>query len=96
MAIVDEAVVLRATTALLRRLGYQVTAFPLPDAALRYLENPDKPVDLLFTDYIMPGMTGLELAEATLQVRPGLPVLLSRSVSMTMTLSFGQPRASAR
>jgi signal transduction histidine kinase/CheY-like chemotaxis protein len=73
----DDAVVLRATTALLRRLGYQVAAFPLPDAALRYLENADNPVDLLFTDYIMPGMTGLELAEATLRVRPGVPVLLS-------------------
>jgi signal transduction histidine kinase/CheY-like chemotaxis protein len=73
----DDAVVLRATTALLDRLGYQVTAFPLPDAALRYLENADNPVDLLFTDYIMPGMTGLELAEATRRVRPGVPVLLS-------------------
>jgi two-component system, cell cycle sensor histidine kinase and response regulator CckA len=78
LAIVDdEAVVLRAATALLRRLGYQVTAFPLPDAALRYLENSENPVDLLFTDYIMPGMTGLELAEATRKARPRLPVLLS-------------------
>lgn len=73
----DEAVVLRATAALLRRLGYQVTAFPLPEAALRYLKDVENPVDLLFTDYIMPGMTGLELAEATLKARPGLPVLLS-------------------
>jgi signal transduction histidine kinase len=73
----DEAVVLRATQALLARLGFQVTAFPVPEAALRHISDPANRVDLLLTDYIMPGMTGVELAEAVQKVRPGLPVLLS-------------------
>jgi YesN/AraC family two-component response regulator len=33
-------------------------------------------VDLLLTDFAMPGMTGLQLAEAAQEVRPDLPVLL--------------------
>jgi signal transduction histidine kinase len=73
----DEAVVLRATQALLARLGFQVTAFPVPEAALRHISDMENRVDLLLTDYIMPGMTGVELAEEAQKVRPGLPVLLS-------------------
>jgi two-component system, cell cycle sensor histidine kinase and response regulator CckA len=73
----DEAVVLRATQALLARLGFQVTAFPVPEAALRHLSDAESRVDLLLTDYIMPGMTGLELAREARKVRPDLPVILS-------------------
>ena len=73
----DEAAVLRATQALLARLGFQVTAFPVPEAALRHLSDLEHRVDLLLTDYIMPGMTGLELAREARKVRPDLPVILS-------------------
>jgi len=34
------------------------------------------PIDLLITDYLMPGMRGSELAEEVGKLRPGLPVLL--------------------
>ncbi len=72
----DEAPVLRATQALLARLGFQVTAFPVPEAALDHIADPQQRVDLVLTDYIMPGMTGVELAEQVQQLRPGLPVIL--------------------
>jgi CheY-like chemotaxis protein len=32
---------------------------------------------LMVTDHMMPGMTGLELAAASREVRPSLPVLLA-------------------
>ena len=32
---------------------------------------------MLITDYAMPGMTGLQLAEAVRGVMPGLPILLA-------------------
>ena len=35
------------------------------------------PVDLMITDYAMPGMTGLQLAEAARKLRPALPILLA-------------------
>jgi CheY-like chemotaxis protein len=41
--------------------------------ALRILA--ERPVDVLFTDIVMPGMDGVELAKEARQLRPGLKVL---------------------
>ena len=55
-------------------LGYEVrTAANTPDA-LRALEA--SPVDLLLTDYKMPGPTGVELIEAARKQQPGLRAIL--------------------
>lgn len=41
------------------------------------LKSPG-PIDLLFTDVVMPGgISGVSLARAARELRPGLPVLLS-------------------
>jgi CheY-like chemotaxis protein len=44
--------------------------------ALEILRNGRK-VQLMITDYAMPGMTGLQLAEEARRLRPGLPILLA-------------------
>jgi len=73
----DETMVLRAISMLLQRMNCEVVAFPLPELALEHLRDPERPVDLLITDYLMPGMTGIDLAEAASAARPGLPILLA-------------------
>ena len=37
----------------------------------------DQQIDLMMTDHVMPGMTGLELAAASRELRPHLVVLLA-------------------
>src|SRR6202011_4957679 len=37
----------------------------------------EQPIDLMMTDHVMPGMTGIELAAASRRVRPSLPILLA-------------------
>ncbi|HEX7919522.1 MAG TPA: hybrid sensor histidine kinase/response regulator, partial [Bradyrhizobium sp.] len=37
----------------------------------------DQEIDLMMTDHVMPGMTGLELAAASRELRPHLVVLLA-------------------
>jgi YesN/AraC family two-component response regulator len=37
----------------------------------------EQPIDLMMTDHVMPGMTGIELAAASREVRPSLPILLA-------------------
>lgn len=63
--------------ALLAQHGYQVTAFTRGTDALEYFEKDPAAFDVVVTDHIMPGMSGLELAKKLLEIRPDLPILLS-------------------
>jgi PAS domain S-box-containing protein len=60
---------------LLAHLDYKVVSAPSGEAALQALASQG--VDLLFTDVMMPGMTGVELAERARKLLPDLPVLLA-------------------
>jgi PAS domain S-box-containing protein len=59
----------------LRELGYRVLEAHDGPSALRLLERQESPVDLLFTDVVMPAMTGRELAEKAAQMQPRVRVL---------------------
>jgi signal transduction histidine kinase len=69
---------LRQTTVrVLGDLGYRVLEAEDGPAALDILRS-DKPIDLLFTDVVMPGgMSGFELANEACRLRPGLKVLFA-------------------
>lgn len=57
-------------------LGYEVLAVSDGETALRVLEA-GTPVDLVFSDMVMPGLSGAELAQRVRAMRPALPVLLT-------------------
>ncbi len=57
-------------------LGYSVQAYADPGSALSAFRTASATFDILVTDYLMPGMNGLQLARALQELRPGLPVLL--------------------
>jgi CheY-like chemotaxis protein len=62
---------------MLTSLGYDVVTAAGASEALQILER-DPGIELLLTDVVMPGgISGVELARAALQSRPGLPVLLT-------------------
>ncbi|NLI79879.1 MAG: response regulator [Candidatus Riflebacteria bacterium] len=61
---------------MLESLGYRVTATTTPAAALDLLRRDPAAIDLVVTDYLMPRMTGLELAQEVRRLRADLPVLL--------------------
>ena len=60
----------------LEDLGHRVIGASSALHALDILRS-EQPIDLMVTDHVMPGMTGIELAAATRQVRPSLPILLA-------------------
>ena len=71
----DEAMVRELTLEVLKESGYTVIAAERPDDALKICEQNQGTIDLLLTDVVMPGMSGLELAERLKPVRPKMKVL---------------------
>ena len=72
----DDVLVASLTAAMLEELGHTVTEVHSGAAAMELLEAGE-PVDLMMTDYLMPGMTGMDLVQAARQLRPALPVLIA-------------------
>jgi len=65
------------TVECLRELGYRVHQAHDGAAALRVLEREVDPIDLMFTDVVMPGMTGRELADKVREAFPTVKVLFT-------------------
>ncbi len=81
----DESLVLMSVQRALERLGYEVDAVKDgPDALEIFCEDPDS-FDVVITDQTMPKMTGAELAEELLHIRPDIPVILSTGFSETIS-----------
>ena len=72
----DDFLISLSTTSLLEDLGHTVVTASSGSEALAVLRT-DRPIDMMITDYAMPGMTGLQLAEEARALRPGLPILLA-------------------
>jgi CheY-like chemotaxis protein len=62
-------------------LGYEVLTTPGPLEALKVLQDDNQQIDLLFSDVMMPVMSGVKLAEEAKKLRPGLKVLLTSGYS---------------
>ncbi|MBV8784361.1 MAG: PAS domain S-box protein [Gammaproteobacteria bacterium] len=74
----------------LRDLGYHVIEAPDGPSALRLLEA-GTPVDLLFTDVILPGgMTGAQVASEARKLRPALKVLFTTGYARNAIFHHGR------
>jgi len=66
---------------MLERLGYTVTALTSSVETLkRFRQEPDS-FDLLISDKTMPNLTGTELAQKILAIRPEMPIVLCTGYS---------------
>jgi two-component system, cell cycle sensor histidine kinase and response regulator CckA len=62
LVVEDQAEVRKLTASVLRDAGYQILEAADGEQALRHVESGSAHIHLLFTDVVMPGMTGRELA----------------------------------
>ena len=77
MLVEDDPRLRRVLSRRLRSLGYKVIEADNGAAAMAELATRSE-IALVFTDMVMPGgMTGLELAEAALAVKPELKILFT-------------------
>ncbi|MFA7347630.1 MAG: cache domain-containing protein [Desulfurivibrionaceae bacterium] len=77
----DEASIAEMGKAMLSGLGYRVTARTNPLEALEEFRLHPGDFDLLITDQTMPGMSGVQLVQESLKIRPALPVILCTGYS---------------
>lgn len=71
----DEEMVRMSTADMLTDLGYDVIEASSGEEALRLIDDGLQ-TDLVVTDHLMPGMTGVELARVLRARRPSLPLLI--------------------
>jgi PAS domain S-box-containing protein len=81
----DEPALARALAEMLSGLGYEARSETSSEAALAALAADPAAVDLLLTDLVMPGISGLRLALEARQKRPGLPVVLCSGRADTLS-----------
>ena len=75
----DNAQVRNFAEDLLRDMGCEVISAADGAEALQLLDT--QPVDLVFSDVVMPGMSGVELARKIRAVKADVPVLLATGYS---------------
>lgn len=81
----DEELLVEWGQALLERMGYDVTALTDSAEALDVFMAAPSQFDLVITDQTMPGITGLNLAQEFLKIRPDIPVILCTGHSDTVS-----------
>jgi two-component system cell cycle sensor histidine kinase/response regulator CckA len=85
----DEDPVREVTALLLESLGYQVLQVTGAEEALELVQAKRPKIDLLFTDVLMPGMSGRELAEAFRVHDPGIKVLFQSGHTDDIVVRLG-------
>ncbi len=76
MVVDDETALVELAEELLAGLGYEPVGYGSAEAALAAFKADPGRFDALLTDQTLPGMSGSELAQQVLEVRPRLPILL--------------------
>lgn len=77
----DEKAAIDAIQPMLTNLGYKVTSRTSSIEALEAFKNKFDAFDLVITDQTMPNMTGKELTQKLMKIRPDIPIILCTGYS---------------
>ena len=89
LVVEDDQRVRRVSVRRLKELGYAVIEADSGPAALLLIDR-EEPIDVLFTDIVMPGgMTGLDLAHEARRRRPELKILFTSGYAEPAALKVG-------
>jgi CheY-like chemotaxis protein len=90
LVVEDDDDVRTFTVESLQELGYEVLEAHDGPSALRVLALHGEPVDMLFTDIVMPGMNGPELAAEARAVQPAMKVLYTSGYTRNAVVHNGR------
>ncbi|MBU0484888.1 MAG: response regulator [Proteobacteria bacterium] len=77
----DEEAIVKLEKTILENLGYRVTALTSSTEAMEFFKEAPRNIDLVITDMTMPTMTGAELSQKLLKIRPDIPIILCSGFS---------------
>jgi PAS domain S-box-containing protein len=90
LVVEDDDDVRAYTVEILRELGYRVLEAHDGPSALRLMERQETSIDLLFTDVVMPGISGRELADLARAHQPDLKVLYTSGYTRNAIMHGGR------
>ncbi len=85
MVVDDEEAIAQLLFKMLTSLGYKVTPMTSSFEALETFQKNPGNFDLILTDMTMPKMTGMELCEEIIKIRPDMPIIISTGFSELIT-----------
>jgi CheY-like chemotaxis protein len=85
----DQSNVRHLAVSVLRDCGYHLIEAETAEAALQQAESYPAVIHLLLTDVVLPGLTGRDLAERLLAVRPNLKVLYASGYAEDVVVHRG-------
>jgi predicted ATPase/signal transduction histidine kinase/CheY-like chemotaxis protein len=77
----DEEIVAKIVSTMMSRLGYSVDMWTSSTGALEAFKSRPTAYDLVFTDQIMPKLSGAELVGEIKKIRPDIPTILCTGYS---------------
>ena len=90
LVVEDDALVRRYVITQIQSLGYRTLEASRASEALEIIDS-DQPIDLLFTDVIMPGtMNGRQLVDTAIVRRPGLKTLFTSGYTENAIVHHGR------
>jgi CheY-like chemotaxis protein len=95
LVVEDEDLIRSLAEQILADRGYRVVSAGNAAEALEVVARLDREIDLLLTDIVMPGLSGLDLAQRLQRRAPGLRVLFMSGYSDSPLLRAGLAREGA-
>ncbi|MBU3917006.1 PAS domain S-box protein, partial [bacterium] len=80
----DEEVNCSMSNTILSNLGYHVITHTDPEEAINTFKKESQYIDLVITDHIMPGMTGIQMAREMSTIRPDIEIILMTADEVNM------------
>jgi CheY-like chemotaxis protein len=89
LVVEDEETVRKLAVRILRGLGYTILEAPEGGGALILCEDFKKPIHLILTDVVMPGMSGRKLVERLREIHPEIKALYMSGYTDNAILHHG-------
>lgn len=85
----DDLAVGKVTLRMLKKLGYTVLKASTPQDAIALAKQYKDRINLLFSDIVMPGMDGMELAAKIKRILPDIKVLFTSGYPVEQLVQHG-------